>query len=268
VVGRAIAPILQGIRSADADKAWVEFLDLYGPILYHTALAHTANEDAAADCYVHICQRLADHRFKRLLKFNLEGKASFVTWLRVVGRNLCFDWHRIHSGRHRPFKALSDLSPVELEVYKLRFTQGVSEGETFEEIRKLFPAIAADELFAIEEKLEKSLTARQRWLLSSRRQPYLSSAVAVAGEEETDPITIEPADSQPNQEIVFATAEQKAQLRRLLASLPPTERLLLQLRFEQELSLDEVARLCGLGDGQRAHRKITAVLKKLRFALE
>ena len=141
---------------------------------------------------------------------------------------------------------------MELEVYKLRFTQGVSEGETFEEIRKLFPAIAADELFAIEEKLEKSLTARQRWLLSSRRQPYLSSAVAVAGEEETDPITIEPADSQPNQEIIFATAEQKAQLRRLLASLPPTERLLLQLRFEQELSLDEVARLCGLGDGQRA----------------
>jgi len=39
---------------------------------------------------------------------------------------------------------------------------------------------------------------------------------------------------------------------------------MLQLRFEHDLSLDEAARLCGLGDGQRVHRKVTAVLKKLR----
>jgi len=38
----------------------------------------------------------------------------------------------------------------------------------------------------------------------------------------------------------------------------------LQFRFERDLSLEEVARLCGLGDGQRVHRKLTAVLKKLR----
>ena len=67
--------------------------------------------------------------------------------------------------------------------------------------------------------------------------------------------------------MVIATAEEKAQVRNLLASLPADERLLLQLRFEQDLSLDEVAKLCGLGDGQRAHRKMTAILKKLRFAM-
>ena len=261
----AIASVLQGLRSPDAGDAWVEFLGRYGPLLYHTALVHTANEDAAADCYVYICERLADNRFKRLLKFHSDGNASFATWLRVVARNLCFDWHRRYSGRHRPFKALGDLSPLELEIYKLRFAQGASQDETIQRVTKAFPRVAADEVFAIEERLHRSLNARQRWILSTRRQAQLS-AVAIAAEE-AEPETLEVADPQPNQEMVFLTTEQQAHLRTLVASLPTEERLLLQLRFEQDLSLDEVARLSGLGDGQRAHRRIAALLKKLRFAM-
>ena len=262
---RAIAPILRELRSPNAGDAWVEFLDLYGPVLYQTALAHTPGDGAAADCYVYICERLADNHFKRLLKFNLEGSASFTTWLRVVARNLCFDWCRGHSGRHRPFKALGDLSPLELEVYKLRFAQGSTQDETVRQVSKTYPAVAVDEIFAIEERLQKSLNARQRWVLSARRQTQFST-IAIAPEE-AEPKVFEIPDPQPDQETVIATAEQHAQLRKLVASLPVDERLLLQLRFEQELSLDEVARLCGLGDGQRVHRRISAILKKLRFAL-
>lgn len=244
----------------------MEFLDLYGPVLYHTALAHTPSNDAAADCYVYICGRLSDNHFKRLLKFKPKGNASFTTWLRVVTRNLCFDWHRGHSGRHRPFKALGDLSPLELEIYRLRFAQGASQDETIQQITMVFPDVGADEVFAIEERLQRSLNARQRWILSTRRQAQLSTTIAIAAEE-ADPEAIEIVDPQPNQETVFLTTEQQSQLRKVVASLPAEERLLLQLRFEQDLSLDEVARLCNLGDGQRVHRRITAVLKKLRFAM-
>ena len=261
---RAIAHILRELRSQDAGDAWVEFLDLYGPVLYHTALAHSPSNDAAADCYVHICERLAENHFKRLLKFNLQGSASFTTWLRVVARNLCFDWYRSHSGRHRPFKALGNLSPLELEIYKLRFAQGSTQDETVRQVSKTYPAVAVDEIFAIEERLQRSLNSRQRWILSARRQTQFS-AIAIAAEE-AEPKEFEIPDPQPNQETLFATAEQQAQLRKLVASLPADERILLQLRFEQELSLDEVARLCGLGDGQRVHRRISAILRKLRFA--
>lgn len=48
-----------------------------------------------------------------------------------------------------------------------------------------------------------------------------------------------------------------------IAWLSAEEGLLLQLRFDQELSFDEIARLTGLGGSQRAHRHIAAILKKL-----
>ena len=263
---RAIAPLLRELHSPKAGDAWSRFLDLYGAVLYHTALAHTVNRDAAADCYVYLCDRLADNGFKRLLKFNPDGNATFTTWLRVVARNLCYDWHRSHSGRHRPFKSLGDLSPLELEIYRLRFAQGTSQDETVQQVSKSFPAVGAGEILEIEERLQRSLNARQRWILSARRQVQVKTTVAVAAEE-VELEAFEIADPQPSQETLFATAEKHAQLRRIVASLPADERLLLQLRFEQDLSLDEVAALCRLGDGQRVHRRIAAVLKKLRLAM-
>ena len=260
---RAIAVLLEDLHSLNACDAWVEFLESYGPVLYQTARAYTSDKDAAVDCYVHICEQLAHNRFRRLLKFNPKGRASFATWLRVVARNLCFDWHRGQSGRHRPFKSLEDLSPLELEIYHWRFARGASQHETLQQLAPLFPGVGLDELSAVEDRLQNSLTSRQRWILSTRRQSEISTPVAVAGEEgELGVLDI--ADPQPNQETQLVTQQQREQLQKSLAALPADERLVLQLRFEHDLSLEEVARLCGLGDGQRVHRKLTAVLKKLR----
>ena len=66
----------------------------------------------------------------------------------------------------------------------------------------------------------------------------------------------------------MASQQQHAQMWKQVMGLPKQERLLLQLRFEQDLSLEKIARLTGLGDAQRVHRHIAAVLKKLRSAME
>ncbi len=57
---------------------------------------------------------------------------------------------------------------------------------------------------------------------------------------------------------VFLTAELG------LAGLPPSERLLVRLRYGQDLTLEQVARVAGLGDPQRADRRIRKVLAELR----
>jgi RNA polymerase sigma factor (sigma-70 family) len=266
VCDRGIAGLLDRLRSSDSRDAWVEFLESYSPVLYQTARACTPDEDAAADCYLLICEQLARNRFRRLLKFKPEGRASFITWLRVVARNLCFDWHRSRSGRHRPFKSLQHLSQLELEVYSCRFHRGFSPEETLQQLQSTFPGLSLSELAAIEGRVHGSLNSRQHWIVSTRKQLAFSKTIATAGgdgEEES----IDVADPHPDQETLIVGRQQQAQLEKCVASLPSDERLILQLRFGDDLSLEEIARLTGLGDAQRVHRRIAAVLKKLRAAM-
>lgn len=260
-----VAPLLEALKSPNlCDGAWAEFLDDYSPVLYQTARACTSDDDGAADCYLHICERLSRNGFRRLLKFKPEGRASFTTWLRVVARNLCFDWHRSQCGRPRPFKSLQHLSPLEFEVYNFRFVHRISQQEAIHRIQSQFPGVGISEMSEIEERLQSSLTSRQHWILGTRRQPEFDVAVA---DREEDPGTVDVPDPSPSQESQIADQEQQAQLRTNLASLPAQERYLLQLRFEQELSLGEIARLCGLEDAQRVHRTLATILKKLRHSM-
>jgi RNA polymerase sigma factor (sigma-70 family) len=268
VLDRRVAPLLEALRSPNScGDAWAEFLESYSPVLYQTARACTSDDDGAADCYLHICERLARNGCRRLLKFKPDGSASFTTWLRVVSRNLCFDWQRSQHGRPRPFKSLQHLSALELEIYNSRFVHGSSQQETLHRLESHFPGLELSRLSEIEERLQTSLTSRQQWLLRTQRQPELDAPVTVA-EHEDEPGAVDVADPSPSQEAQVLNKEQQVMLGKCLSSLPTQERLLLQLRFEQELSLDEIARLCGLQDAQRVHRTLAAVVEKLRHAME
>lgn len=262
---RGIAPFLDALRSSKPREGWVEFLTEYSPILYQTARNCTSTDDDAADCYVNICEQLAQNNFRRLLRFNPAGTASFITWLRVVARNLCIDWHRKRSGRFRTFKSLRSRSALELEVYYHRFVHNVPPQEALARLEPLFPGVSMADLRTIEESIHQSLSSRQQWILSSRTAS-LAAPVAVAGEEEGIG-TIEVPDPSPDQEERIKSKQEQARLQKAITSLPAEERLLLQLRFEQDLSLDEIAKLRGLGDAQRCHRALAAILKKLRRGL-
>ena len=263
---RGIEGLLEALQSPNPRNAWEEFLDSYSYILYQTARACTSNDDAAADCYLHTCERLAQNGFRRLLKFKPEGSASFPTWLRVVARNLCFDWHRCQSGRPRPFKFLQRLSGLELEVYNRRFVEGATQQDTLQHLELLYPGVSLPELTSIEERLQSSLTSRQQWILGTRRLSHFAP-VAVQSEEGESRL-IDVADPRPDQETQLADHQEQAQLEKGFSSLPAPERLVLQLRFEQELSLQEIARLCGMQDAQQVHRRLAAILKKLRRAMK
>ena len=75
-------------------------------------------------------------------------------------------------------------------------------------------------------------------------------------------------DPSPDPEGLAEMAQQALALKQALSRLPSRDRLLIRLRFEQELTLDQVAKLLDLGNAQRAERQIKAVLSRLRDELE
>jgi len=109
------------------------------------------------------------------------------------------------------------------------------------------------------------LSPRQLWILSTRLASNTAVPLDVDGDERG---FLEIADPMPSPELTVFNEQEQRWLRRCVDSLPSDERLIVQLRFEDELSLQEIAQLTGLGGAQRAQRKLVATLKKLRDAME
>lgn len=75
-----------------------------------------------------------------------------------------------------------------------------------------------------------------------------------------------PADDAPDRTV--ERAERSAAIDRALAGLDPSDRLLLRLRFEEDLSVPEIARLLGKGSPFKLYRRLEKVLGSVRTALE
>jgi RNA polymerase sigma factor (sigma-70 family) len=260
---KRVTLLLDRLRSPDGIAGWEEFLLLYSSILYRTVRTFTQNEDEVSDCFVFICEQLAINNFRRLLKFKLDGRASFPTWLRVVARHLCYDWHRKRYGRLRPFKSIQTFSPLELEVYHWRYERGLSREATLEHLRATWPVVDIEDLPDLESRIENSLNSRQHWLLSAWTQRRSSQTISDTEENASNEMA-SVIDQGPNPEAIAIDRQQQAKLRSLVARLPPIDRLILHLRFEEDLSLEEIAGLTGLDGAQRVHRQIAAILQKLR----
>ena len=267
VADSGIAGLLERLRTSDPLPAWEVFLDQYSPALFQAARASTCDTDSATECYLYICEQLALRNFRRLLKFKPTGPASFKTWLQVVARNLCMDWHRKRTGRRRPFKSIQSLSELEFQVYVCRFERGLSAEETLQHLRPVSPQLDLGQVEHAEQRIEHSLSSRQRWMLSMRQNRSPATITAVLSDEAEEAVSQIP-DVRLDQETLVMNQQQHAQMMNCMKRLPKHERLLLQLRFEEDLSLEEIARLTGQGDAQRVHRQIAAVLKKLRSAME
>jgi RNA polymerase sigma factor (sigma-70 family) len=83
------------------DRAWESFLASYHRILLHVAHRFSKDHDAAMDAFAWMLDRLRDEDFRRLRGFTADGRSEFTTWLVVVARRLCLDWHRAKYGRDR-----------------------------------------------------------------------------------------------------------------------------------------------------------------------
>src|SRR5258707_5460889 len=96
-----LAQLLNASDSPTRDAAWEAFLTTHSRLLLHTARSLNRDHDAAMDGYAYVLEALRESDYRRLRAYAADGRSKFSTWLVVVTRRICLDFHRRRYGRAR-----------------------------------------------------------------------------------------------------------------------------------------------------------------------
>ncbi len=121
-----------------------------------------------------------------------------------------------------------------------------------------FPDLNEVRLAGSVSRINTTLTPVQMRFLDAQHARTVSLERHRSTENSIEPV--EPGRC-PEKSAVFSQDQEK--LQQALARLSSHQRLLIMLRYQQDLSLKEVARLTRLGDPFRARRHIQAALDQL-----
>lgn len=92
---------LLAASSGDAEAtAWSAFLESYSRLILHVARKSCVDRDAAMDRYAFVLEQLRRDDYARIRSYEVDDRARFTTWLAVVVRRLCTDFHRRRYGRY------------------------------------------------------------------------------------------------------------------------------------------------------------------------
>lgn len=257
---KSIGVLLQGLNGSDPGAAWAEFIDHFSPLILKMAQQFDYEQNRSGDCFLYVCEKLSENDFRRLLKFNTGGKATFRTWLSSVVFNLCVDWHRHEFGRATLLPAISALPEFDQSVYRLYFEQGMDMQAALYQLQEDFPDLNSGQLSESVARIHRVLTPRQRWKLGVKKFRQQRSRG-----QTTDPEALPSGLDDPERR---ACDEQAGKLlREALGRLSRDQALAVNLRYIQGMTLQQVADVLGLGDPFRARRMIQAALDQLSVDL-
>lgn len=237
------------------------FLHAFAQIILQVIAVCESDAENRAECFVYVCEQLARHRFRRLRRFQREGPASFTTWLRAVVRNLCVDWHRREFGRHTTFVATHPTSPLDREVSARLFRPDMSDNEIVDDLCAPPSDVSRGEVESSFDRVSSQMTPGQAWVRRAR-------SILTESMEGENGMARQVADPAPTPETMAEVCESKRALRRGLCSLPFEQRLAISFRFEQDLTLQEIATLLQLKNAQAADRVLRNALARLREAVD
>jgi RNA polymerase sigma factor (sigma-70 family) len=229
--------------------------DLYTPYkdTIEAALAaacrsHRLAPDAADEFSSWARLRLLDHDQAILRKF--EGRSTLRTFLLTVVQRLFLDWRNAEWGKWRPSAEAQRLGPVAIELERLVLRDRLSYSEAAHTLaaRGLASEPACDAVWV-------------RLPQRPRRRRVAEAALAGL-----------PAHGQASDGVDDDEQDVEAQrvgeaLERALLDLPPTDRVLIQLRYWSGFQVSRIARLTG-EDQKALYRRFERLTAQLRQSLE
>lgn len=236
-----------------SQSAWKDFLSAYSNLFLKIIWEMEKDREAVMDTYLHVCSKFAERDFAILRKFKRKhGKnpPKFTTWLGAVVRNMCIDAYRSVQGRQRIPRALSRFSNHDRKIFELYYWRGFS----LEEIEQTLRAGRNGS----RESIADVLNRLDQELLRPPLNPSL------------EPMTIRVPYDDEKSAITAAVKPELDQetLDRWLSGLSTDERLLIQLKFWDDLSLQEIGLVLKTSSEEKLQELLSSALKNLRSIAE
>jgi RNA polymerase sigma factor (sigma-70 family) len=233
----------------DARALFLQEVERIERIVGSIARSRSLAADDADDFRSFVHERLIDNDYAILRKF--EGRSSVGTFLTVVITRLYLDFRNAQWGRWRPSAAAKRMGSWAVRLESLLSREGYSLDEAVQVIRT-GSADAPDEAHL------RELAAR----LPTRTpvgRPSGRPLASLPADAAADDAVLDEARTRARSRIADA-------LEAALAELPSEDRLILQLRFWENLSVADISRTLHL-EQKPLYGRIEANLKRLRAAL-
>lgn len=234
-----------------SDDLYLEHRALIERAISHVCRRHrlsgTEGEDFSSSARIALIED--DHA--RIRAFS--GRSSLQTYLTVVISRLFQDWRNAQWGKWRPSAEAQRLGPLATRLETLTVRDKLSFEEAVETL-KTNHGVTEDR--ATLEALYARFPVRPG--RSFTGEDALATLASPDGG----------ADAALDQaEAASAAARAQAALARALTSLPPQDRLIIKMRFDDDFGVAEIAKVLKL-EAKPLYRRIERVLGELRRALE
>ena len=236
-----IAPL----KAGDPEAAWDRFIERYRRLIFGAIRRHAAEHDDVMDVFARVCEALRQDDFARLRRcaVHVDPDRPFSTWLVVVVHNLTIDWFRHRDGRPRLSALAAALPPLQQRIFEYVFLEQRSHVETYELVRSRDgAALSFGEFLKELGETYRATSGGKSW--------------RVVAELAIPP----PAASPDPPDDPAVLSEQKALLTRALDSLPPDDRLAVQLYVVDDMPADQVARALGYPNTKTVYNRVYRAL--------
>lgn len=260
--------LVQRILRGD-EAAWAYFVERYtGLILAMTRrYLRSRDEDDAWTVFAQVLESLRKTRFR-----TYEGRAALSTWLALVARSEVMDHLRRRFGRDVKMKALRSLTPLERELFRLYYIEGLAQREVVARLAPAGEPWSDDRFVAALHGVERKLG--DRWLKRLEYDLHALSVGASSGrlleylDHVRDEFELRSGASSPEYYLMEREARRTVErLHAMLASLRPRDRRLLELRFELGWTAREISAELGMKGQRSVYRALDRLVARLRREL-
>jgi RNA polymerase sigma factor (sigma-70 family) len=232
-----------GAPVADPERAFVDHLNVIDQVIAAIARRHALTSSEADEFGSWAKSRIIDSDYAVFRKFG--GRSSMATYLSAVFGHLFLDYRNSIWGRWRPSSAAVRLGPVGIRLDELLHR----DGYTLREAREVLRSAGAEQSDIEISRMAAQLPSRQ-----TQTEVPLETLGGTAHEAARQLVDVGSDDDGLHT------------LREALTTLPPEDQVIMRMRFWDDTSVADIARLLRI-DQKPLYRRIEAIEVTLRGVL-